>query len=95
MPCPELEVWIKETIVPVDAMFKDSLKQLAAPVTVLDSQQVKEWMAGAGEIDEPFAIDFEVLIKNRSLGFDIGDRFTQEIKVSTPPRPSILDLTNL
>ena len=93
MPCPELEVWMKETIVPVDATFEDSLKQLAAPVTVLDSQQVKEWMAGARGVDEPFTTAFEVLVKNRSLGFDFGNRFTQDIKVSTPPRPSILDLT--
>ena len=95
MPCPKLEVWMEETIVPLDATFKDSLKQLAAPVTVLDSQQVKEWVAGAREIDEPFATALEVLVKTRSLGFDVGGLFTQDIKVSTPPRPSILDLTNL
>jgi hypothetical protein len=68
LSCPDLELWLKSNILPLDAQLSGSLDRIARPKMILDNDSVQAWFEMAKHLDSGFCDELKDLILRRGSG---------------------------
>ena len=84
LPCPDLELWLRSNILPLDARFLKLLDPLPRPQTILDDDSVQAWLEMAKHIDSLYCDELKAVILRRSLEIEAGSFIPKWMGVSSP-----------